>query len=96
MKQYIINKWKQFKKKAKPYMTWKMLLVFGGVWIMSNGIWYVFAFTPINIPDWLRWFARGYIAFLYLPVTPEKLVTIPFSIWLYRIIFKEEINKEEL
>lgn len=90
-----MNKIKQLIKwlyvKIKPYLHWKMLLVFGGVWIISTGIWYVIAFAPIEwIPNGLRWFARGYIGFLYLPTTPEKALTIPFSGWLYKKIFKEE------
>lgn len=79
--------------KIKPYLHWKMLLVFGGVWIISTGIWYAIAFAPINLPEWLRWFARGYIAILWLPTTPEKAITIPLSIWIYSKIFKEDCKK---
>lgn len=80
--------------KIKPYLTFKMILVFGGVWILSNGIWYVLAFAPLPIPNWLACFSRSYIAFLWLPTSPEKLITIPFSVWLYKKLFKEEVNLE--
>ena len=83
---------KKYYKKIKPYLTPKMLLVFGSVWIVSNGIWYVMAFAPIPLPNWLIWFSRSYIAFLWLPTSPEKLITIPFSIWLYGKLFKEDIR----
>ena len=82
--------------RIKPYLHWKMLLVFGGVWIISTGIWYVIAFAPLQLPSWLVWFARGYIGFLWLPTTPEKVITIPFSIWVYKKIFKEEIDIEKM
>lgn len=95
MKDKLKKIYRYMYKKIKPYMKWKMLLVFGSVWVLSNGIWYVLAFTPINIPEWLRWFSRGYLAILYMPFTPEKIITIPFSIWLYKKIFKEEIDIEK-
>ena len=87
--------WNRIKRKIKPYLHWKMLLVFGSVWVLTNGIWYVLAFTPIGIPEWIRWFARGYIAFLYMPFTAEKVVIAYVSTRIYKKLFKEEIKSEE-
>ena len=48
-----------------------------------------FAFIPMRLPDWLVWFSRSYIAFLYIPTTPEKLITIPMA----RIFFQTQLFK---
>ena len=68
---------------------------FGIAWIITNGIWYAFAFVPLNLPAWLVWFSRSYIAFLYLPWTPEKLITIPMAIFFQTQIFKNDIKTKK-
>lgn len=92
----LVGLLKRTYKRIKPYLHWKMLLVFGGVWVLTTGIWYIIAFAPLGLPSWLVWFARGYMAILWLPTTPEKLITIPISIWIYKFIFKEEIDRRNL
>ena len=73
----------------KPFTNIRFLISFGLAWMITNGLWYIFAFAPIKwLPSWLVWFSRSYIAFLYLPFTPEKLVTIPIAIWLLTKMFK--------
>lgn len=57
-------------KYLKPFTNIKFAISFGLAWMITNGIWYVFAFVPMGLPDWLVWFSRSYIAFLYLPFTP--------------------------
>ena len=60
-------------------------------------MWYLFAFVPMRLPDWLVWFSRSYIAFLYIPTTPEKLITIPMAIFFQTQLFKgDEKTKAQL
>jgi len=84
MKRFILWLWKYL----KPFTNWRFLISFGLAWIVTNGMWYVFAFIPMRLPDWLVWFSRSYIAFLYIPITPEKLITIPFAIYILTRLFK--------
>jgi len=46
----------------------------------------------MRLPDWLVWFSVSYIAFLYLPFTPEKLVTIPLAIFIQWLLFRNDIK----
>lgn len=75
----------------KPFTNPRFLISFGLAWLITNGIWYVFAFVPIKLlPDWLVWFSRSYIAFIYLPWTPEKLITIPMAIFFHLKLFRRD------
>ena len=79
-------------KYLKPFTNLKFAISFGLAWAITNGIWYVFAFVPMGLPDWLVWFSVSYIAFLYLPFTPEKLVTIPLAIFIHWLLFRNDIK----
>ena len=93
MKRFISWLWKYL----KPFTNWRFLISFGLAWIITNGMWYVFAFIPMRLPDWLVWFSRSYIAFLYIPTTPEKLITIPMAIFFQTQLFKgDEKTKAQL
>jgi len=73
----------------RPFTNWRFLICFGISWITTNGIWYVIALAPLNLPGWLVWIARGYLMVLYWPITPEKFfLTIPFAIYLLTRLFK--------
>lgn len=78
---------------VKPYCTWKMLPIALSIWVLTNGIWYVFAVMP-QTPLWLRGIALGYLAFLYVPFTPEKIVILVLAPIIYRWIYREEFKKE--
>jgi hypothetical protein len=52
--------------------------------MVTNGMWYVFA--VFDIP-YLSWFARGYLAFLWLPFTIEKPITLAIAIWIQKKLF---------
>ena len=92
MKRFFKWLWKYL----KPFTNPRFLISFGIAWIITNGMWYVFAFVPIKIlPEWLVWFSRSYIAFLYLPWTPEKLITIPMAIFFHLKLFKKDSKTHE-
>ena len=79
-------------KYLKPFTNWRFLISFGLAWTITNGIWYAFAFIPMRLPDWLVWFSRSYIAFLYIPTTPEKLITIPLAIFIQLLLFRNDMK----
>ncbi|MCK9576046.1 MAG: hypothetical protein M0R51_08980 [Clostridia bacterium] len=86
MKRLLAWLWKYF----KPFTNWRFLISFGIAWIITNGMWYVIAFVPMNLPDWVVWIAISYVAFLYMPWTPEKLITIPMAIFIQTQLFKND------
>ena len=67
-----------------------LLCLFLG-WMITNG-WSYILFgigSYLNIP-WMTGIAGAYLAFLWLPVSPEKLVTVAIAIALMRFIFPDD------
>ena len=79
-------------KYLRPFASWRFLISFGCSWTITNGIWYVLAFVPLDfIPTWLSHAAKVYIGILYMPWTPEKFfLTIPLAIWIHIKLFKND------
>ena len=85
----------------KRLCNWRFLICFGLAWMITNGWSYVFIFlgTRLDI-KWMSITGTTYLAFLWLPFTPEKLITIPIALWFLKIFFPsdksihEELNKE--
>ena len=69
----------------------RLLLCFGAAWFITNGWSYVmFALgTFFEIP-WMLTVSGAYLAFLWLPVSPEKLVTVAIAIALLRFFFPKD------
>ena len=66
-----------------------MIICFILAWMLTNGWSYVFiAIGFIFNIEWMSTIGLSYQAFLWLPCTPEKLVTIPLAIWFDKLIFK--------
>ena len=89
--------WLKFWGWVKPYLTPKMIPIILFIWLLTNGIWYVIAFVPIEfIPKWLSIFGKAYIGFLWTPFGIEKPIIIVISVFIYRIIYKEKFIKKEV
>lgn len=75
--------------KIKPYLTLHFLLCFGIAWMITNGWCYIFIIlgSILNL-KWMYITGLSYLAFLWLPCTPEKIVTIPIAYWLSKIFKK--------
>ncbi len=88
MKETSKNK---IKKTVQFFLNPKLLLCLGIAWIITNGWSYImFAIgTYFQIP-WLIAPSGAYLAFLWLPISPEKLVTIAIAIALLRFLFPED------
>ena len=60
-------------------------------WMITNGWSYVmFAVGTICEIEWMVAIAGAYLAFLWLPISPEKLVTIAIAIALLRWLFPND------
>ena len=67
------------------------LICFGIAWLITNGWSYIMlgAGTFFNI-GWMVALAGGYLALLWLPISPEKIVTVAIAIALLRVIFPKD------
>lgn len=79
--------------KIKPYLTWHFLLCFGIAWMITNGWSYIFVLlgSVLHI-RWMLTIGASYLAFLWLPITPEKVITIPIACWFVRKIFPNDFD----
>ncbi len=83
--------WAKLKVYIKPFLNWKFLISFGTAWMITNGWAYVLlAVGTILKIKWMIAVSTGYIAFLFLPFTAEKIITIPLAMWLQTIFFKRD------
>ena len=73
------------------FLNPRLLLCFGLAWIITNGWSYVFFTlgTWLDIP-WMAAVGRAYLTFLWLPISPEKLVTVAIAIALLRFLFPKD------
>ncbi len=69
----------------------RLLLCIAIAWMITNGWSYVFFFlgTTLNIP-WMSAVGGAYLAFLWLPISPEKLLTMAIALFLLRHLFPHD------
>ena len=69
----------------------RLLLCLGIAWMITNG-WSYIAFalgTYLDI-SWLTMVAGAYMAFLWFPFTPEKLITAIIALFLLKRLFPND------
>ena len=79
-------------KKAILFLTNpKLLLCLAIAWMITNGWSYiVFALgTALGI-TWMVAVGGAYLAFLWLPISPEKIVTVAIAIFLLKWLFPND------
>ena len=69
----------------------RFLLCFGIAWLITNGWSYILLGigTLFDI-GWMVAVAGGYLTFLWLPISPEKLVTLLLAMWLLKLLFPND------
>lgn len=86
---------KKIKNKIKKIIQFianpRLLLCFGIAWIITNGWSYALLGigTYYNI-GWMIAIASGYLTFLWLPISPEKIVTVAIAMVLLRFLFPND------
>ena len=86
------GKLKAWLKKAVQFiLNPRLLLCFGIGWMITNGWSYVLMGlgTWLNIP-WMIGVSGAYLAFLWFPFSPEKLLTVAVAIFLLRWLFPND------
>ena len=69
----------------------RFLLCFGMAWMVTNGWSYVLMGigTWLKIP-WMIWVSGAWLTFLWIPFTPEKILTVIIAIGLLRWLFPKD------
>ncbi len=76
------------KKTAQFLLNPRLLICLAVAWFITNGWSYaMFGIGTYLKIDWMIAVSGAYLAFLWLPVSPEKLVTITIAIALLRWLF---------
>lgn len=86
------EKFKRFCVKTLQFLlNPRFLLCFGIGWIITNGWSYLMLGFGIywNI-GWMIAVASAYLAFLWLPISPEKIVTFAIAIGLMKLLFPRD------
>ena len=69
----------------------RLFLCFTGAWMITNGwsylLFIVGTYFDIN---WLTSVSGAYLAFIWLPFTPEKLLTFIIAIYFLRFFFPDD------
>lgn len=69
----------------------RLLLCFGLAWIITNGWAYITAAIAVWLEiDWLAAVAGGYLTALWIPFTPEKIITVIIAIFLLKLLFPHD------
>lgn len=84
---------KKLKKIARFIFNPRLLLCLGIAWMITNGWCYVFAAlgTLLDI-TWMTVVGVTYAGLLWIPFTPEKILTVIIAIFLLRVIFPNDKN----
>ena len=88
MKEKVKN---SLKKALQFIANPRLLLCFGIGWIITNGWSYIMLAvgTWLGI-GWMIAVATAYLTFLWLPISPEKIVTVAIAMFLLRVLFPND------
>jgi len=83
--------WKFTKTVIIMLLNPKFLLCFGLGWIITNGWAYVLLGVGMWLGiDWMIFVASGYLALLWVPGTPEKVITFVLAIFFLKLFFPND------
>lgn len=81
----------KFKKLLQFLTNPRLLLCVAIAWFITNGWSYVmFGIGTYYGIGWMTAVAGAYLAFLWLPISPEKIVTFAIAIALLRLLFPDD------
>ncbi len=81
----------KIKKIIQFILNPRLLLCFGIAWLITNGWSYVlFTIGTYCEIGWMIAVSGAYLTFLWLPISPEKIVTVAIAILLLRLLFPND------
>lgn len=86
------NKLKVWLKTAVEFiLNPRLLLCFGLAWLITNGWAYITTVIAVWLKiEWLGAIAGTYLAALWIPFTPEKIITVIIAIFLLKLLFPND------
>lgn len=86
------EKFKEWLRKLLQFVfNPRFLLCFCMAWMITNGWSYIlFAIGSYFGITWMIGLAGAYLAFLWLPISPEKIVTVSIAMVLLKLIFPKD------
>ena len=80
--------WNKIKTYISPFLNWRILVIYLPIWFIMSGWTYLFIFlgTKYGV-GWMLAAGTFWATVLWLPFTPEKLITIPLTLYLYVKLF---------
>ena len=92
----LVSKCKEWWLELKPLIaTPTMLISFLLAWLITNG--WAYAMLGLGIwfdIAWAKAVSGAYLTFLWLPFTPEKLITIPLALFIQKVLFRRKIKND--
>lgn len=83
----------KLKRVLQFIMNPRLLICIVVAWFITNGWSYILlGFGTYFKIDWMVAVAGAYLAFLWLPISPEKIVTFAIALMLLRCFFPEDKN----
>ena len=81
----------RIKKILQFLLNPRLLVCLAVAWLITNGWSYVmFAFGTYFEIGWMIAVSGAYLAFLWLPISPEKIATVAIAIALLRFLFPKD------
>jgi len=72
-----------------------MLISFLLAWIITNG--WAYAMLGVGIwldITWAKAVSGTYLGILWLPFTPEKLITVPLALFIQKVLFRRKAKND--
>ena len=87
---------KKIKTYIAPFLNWRILVIYVPIWFIMSGWTYLFIFlgTKYRV-GWMLAAGTFWATVLWLPFTPEKLITVPLTILVYVKLFGSGNEKLE-
>lgn len=76
--------WNKIKTYISPFLNWRILVIYVPIWFIMSGWTYLFIFlgTRYHV-GWMLAAGTAWGTILWLPFTPEKLITVPLTLFIY-------------
>ena len=74
----------KIKTYVAPFLNWRILIIYVPIWFIMSGWTYLFIYLgTCHHVGWMLAAGTFWATILWLPITPEKLITIPLTLWIY-------------
>ena len=75
---------KKIKTYISPFLNWRILVIYVPIWFIMSGWTYLFIYLGTrHHVGWMLAAGTFWATVLWLPFTPEKLITIPLTLFIY-------------